>query len=61
MIELSSGELDADGRAKERVMLERLLANAKAFFQNPENRKAFEAWNQNKEEQTYDTTNYINP
>ena len=59
MIELSSGELDADGRAKERVMLERLLANAKAFFQNPENRKAFEAWKQNKEEQTYGTTNYI--
>lgn len=61
MLELRNGELDADGRAEERVMLERLLANAKAFFQNPENLKAFEAWKQNKEEHTYGTTNYINP
>lgn len=61
MTELRAGELDADGRAKERVMLERLLANAKAFFQNPDNRKAFEAWKQNKEEHTYGTTNHVNP
>lgn len=60
MTELRPGELDADGRAKERVMLERLLANAKAFFQNPENLKAFEAWKQNKEEHPYGT-NYVNP
>lgn len=61
MNKLRSEELDADGCAKERIMLERLLVNAKAFFQNPENRKAFEAWEQNKEEHNYGATNYINP
>lgn len=55
MLELRSGELDADGRAKERVMLERLLDNAKAFYRNPENLQAFEAWKKNKEEHTYGT------
>lgn len=59
MVELRSGELDADGRANERVMLERLLDNAKAFYQKPENLKAFKAWKKNKEEQTYGT-NYGN-
>lgn len=55
MDELRSGELDADGRAKERVMLERLLDNAKAFYRNPENLQAFEVWKKNKEEHTYGT------
>lgn len=59
MTERRSGELDADGRAKERVMLERLLDSAKAFYQNPEHLKAFEAWKQNKEEHTYGT-NHVN-
>lgn len=59
MAELRSGELDADGRAKERVMLERLLDSAKAFYQDTENLKAFEAWKKNKEEHTYGT-NYVN-
>ena len=49
MTEFISGELDADGRAKERVMLERLL------YRNPENLQAFEAWKKNKEEHTYGT------
>lgn len=60
MAEFGSGELDADGRAKERVMMERVLDNAKAFYQNPENLKAFEAWKKNKEVHTYGT-NYVNP
>ena len=42
-------------RAKERVMLERLLDNAKAFYRNPENLQAFEAWKKNKEAHTYGT------
>ena len=60
MTELRPGELDADGRAEERVMLERLLVNAKAFVRNPENLKAFEAWKHNKEENTYGT-DHIDP
>lgn len=59
MIELRGGELDADGRAKERVMLERLLDNAKAFYQNPKNQQAFEAWKKNKEELVYGTANHV--
>ncbi len=55
MNELRGGALDADDRAKERVMLERLLDNAKAFYRNPENLRAFEAWKKNKEEQSYGT------
>ena len=55
MTEFIRGELDADGRAKERVMLERLLDNAKAFYRNPENLQAFEAWKKNKEAHTYGT------
>ena len=58
MLELRPGELDADSRSEERVMLEWLLDSAKAFYRNPENLRAFEAWKQNKEEQTYGTTNY---
>ncbi len=42
-------------------MLDRLCAALKEFYDNPNNRKAFEAWKQNKEEQTYGTTNYIDP
>lgn len=55
MIELRYGELDTDGRSEERIMLERLIDNAKAFYRNPENLQAFEAWKKNKEEQTYGT------
>ena len=58
MSELRSDELDVDDSAKERVMLERLLDNAKAFYRNPKNLQAFETWKNNKEEQTYGTTNY---
>lgn len=58
MNELNGEKLDADGGAKERVMLERLIANATAFYKSHENIRAFEAWKKNKEEQTYGT-NYI--
>lgn len=48
-------KLDANGYAKERVMLERLLVSATAFYKNHENLQAFEAWKKNKEEYTYGT------
>ena len=62
MYELRQGELDAatdEDRAKERVMLERLFDTARAFYKNPKNLQAFEAWKKNKEEITYGT-NYAN-
>lgn len=37
-------------KAKEQIMLERILDSAKAFYQDPENQKAFEAWKKNKED-----------
>lgn len=55
MDKLFIGELDADSRAEERVMLERLLGNVKAFYKNPDNLQAFEAWKKNKEDITYGT------
>lgn len=61
MTEKRQGELDAttEDRAKERVMLERLTDTAKAFYKNPKNLQAFEAWKKNKEEHTYGTS-YVN-
>lgn len=59
MSEVKDENLDANGRAKERVMVERLLANANAFYKNQEKLRAFEAWKKNKEEHTYGT-NYSN-
>lgn len=59
MSEVKDENLDANGHAKERVMVERLLANANAFYKNQENLRPFEAWKKNKEEHTYDT-NYSN-
>lgn len=55
MSEVKDETLDVNGRAKERVMVERLLANANAFYKNQENLQAFEAWKKNKEEHTYGT------
>ncbi len=55
MSEVKDENLDANGRAKERVMVERLLANANAFYKNQENLRAFEAWKKNKEDTTYGT------
>lgn len=60
MDELKDEMLDVNGYAKERVMLERLLASATAFYKNHENLQAFEAWKKNKEEHTYGT-NHIDP
>ena len=37
-------------KAKEQVMLELVLDSAKAFYQDPKNVKAFEAWKKNKED-----------
>ncbi len=51
------GELDTDNRAKERVMLERLLDKAKAFYKNADNVQAFMAWKMNKEGMPYGTNN----
>ena len=58
-----SGELDAlkdASSASERVMIERVFDKAVAFYKNPENIQAFEAWKKNKEELLYGT-NYIDP
>lgn len=60
MFELGNDELDVNDRAKERVMLERILDNAKSFYRNPKNLQAFEVWKKNKEEHTYGT-NYNHP
>jgi len=49
--------LTAEANAKERVMLERVLKNAKESYKNPENRRAFEAWLKNKEENNHGTNN----
>jgi hypothetical protein len=40
----------ADNRAKEYVMLKRLSDAAEAFYENPENHRAFAAWKKKKEE-----------
>lgn len=53
------GELDAEERAKESVMLERLCESARMFFKDPKNCKAFEAWKNNKEDMNYGT-NHVN-
>ncbi len=57
MKELMLGELDTDNRAKERVMLERLLDKAKTFYKNADNIQAFMAWKTNKEGMPYGTDN----
>ena len=52
------GELDAftdPEVAKERVMLEWLLDQAKSFYSVPENLRAYEAWKKNKEDSQYAT------
>ena len=46
-------------RAKEQVMLKRIFDNALCFYKNPDNIRAFEAWQKNREESQHDT-NYIN-
>lgn len=60
MSKLRQNELDADGHAKERVMLEWILDNAKAFYRDPKNIQAFETWKKNKEDDTYGAKNYAN-
>ena len=40
-------------------MLERLVAKAQAFYRDPKNMQAYEAWLKNKEELSYGT-NYTN-
>ena len=37
--------------ARERVMADRILADAKAFYKDDENLRAFEAWMKLREEQ----------
>lgn len=36
--------------ARENLMLDRLCAEVKAFYEKPENVKAFKAWKKNKED-----------
>ena len=41
--------------ASEQVMIERLFDEAVAFYKNPENLRAFEIWQQTKEELQHGT------
>jgi len=57
-----NGELDATidlSVAREQVMIERLFDMAVVFYKDPDNLRAFEAWQKNKEELQYGT-NHIN-
>ena len=49
---------DVITHSRETVMLERLLDNAKAFYQKPENIQAFEAWKNKKEDPSYGTADH---
>lgn len=60
MEEMIFADIDTNDYAKERVMLERLLNNAKAIYNDPNNLRAFAAWKKNKEDLTYGT-NHNNP
>lgn len=62
MARIKKDEIDAiasPDQAREQVMLTRLLANAKSFYQNPKNIQAFEAW-QKQKEATNNVPNHIN-
>lgn len=44
--------------AREQVMLDRLCAAVKTFYENPKNKQAYEAWKQNKEANYESDNNY---
>lgn len=46
--------------AKERVMLERVLYRARDFYANPDNVRAFEAWQKQKQEGTTNAADHHN-
>ena len=46
---------DTDSTAKEYVMINRVLKNAKDFYKDPKNIQAFEAWLKDKEKTNHGT------
>ena len=52
-----SCELADVSRAQELVMMERIFDKAIAFYKDPKNLQAFQAWQKNKEETNHGTNN----
>ena len=51
---------DIEQSSSELVLIERLVAKAYAFYRDPKNEQAFQAWKKNKEALNNDSDN-INP